>query len=106
MEITKKDVEYIAELARLDLNEEEKELYKTQLKNILDWMEELNSVDTLNVEPTAHVIGRTNIFSSATTTPHSVGRQDEPEEFKNRKTILNNVPERELDFFKVKKVIE
>lgn len=113
MEITKKDVEYIAELARLDLNEEEKELYKTQLKNILDWMEELNSVDTLNVEPTAHVLGRTNIFSPATTTSHSAarqaflaGREDEPEKFKNREIILNNAPERELDFFKVKKVIE
>lgn len=95
MEITKEDVQYIAELARLQLSEEETELYRTQLKTILDWMEKLNSVDTLNVEPTLHVLGIKNVF-----------RLDIPEKFKDRDIILNNAPERELDFFKVKKVIK
>ncbi|MEW6041736.1 MAG: Asp-tRNA(Asn)/Glu-tRNA(Gln) amidotransferase subunit GatC [Elusimicrobiota bacterium] len=95
MEITKKDVEYISELARLKLTEEEKDIYQGQLKNILDWMEELNNADTSKVLPTAHVLGIKNVF-----------RPDEPEKFKNRDAILDNAPERELDFFKVKKVIE
>jgi aspartyl-tRNA(Asn)/glutamyl-tRNA(Gln) amidotransferase subunit C len=104
MGITKKDVEYISELARLTLTEEEKNIYQGQLKNILDWMEELNNADTLQIEPTAHVLGIANVFSPATTA--SAGRPDVPEKFKNRDAILNNAPEREFDFLKVKKVIE
>lgn len=95
MEITEKDVEYIAELARLELRQEEKKLYAGQLKNILGWVEELNKAKTGEVPPTAHILGLENVL-----------RDDNPETFTDRQAILKNAPEREFDFVKVRKVIE
>ena len=95
MEITQKDVEYIAELARLELTGQEKSLYAGQLKNILSWMEELNSADTSGIEPTAHILGLENVL-----------REDKPEPFPDREAILKNAPQREGDYVKVPKVIE
>ncbi|MCX5784334.1 MAG: Asp-tRNA(Asn)/Glu-tRNA(Gln) amidotransferase subunit GatC [Elusimicrobia bacterium] len=88
-EITKKDVEYIAELARLGLTEEEENLYAGQLKKILFWMEELNSADTSGIEPTAHILGLENVL-----------REDKPELFPDREAILKNAPQRENDLMK------
>lgn len=99
MEITEKDVEYIAELARLELTSEEKRIYQTQLKNILDWMEMLNQTDTSKVQPAFH----------AACPPEADGnvlRDDRPVQSENRDDILKNAPDREFDFIKVKKVIE
>jgi aspartyl-tRNA(Asn)/glutamyl-tRNA(Gln) amidotransferase subunit C len=95
MEITKKDVEYIAELAKLELTEEEKNLYGGQLKNIFAWIEELNKAGTSGVQPTAHILGL-----------ESVLREDLPEPFANMESILKLAPQREFDFVKVPKVIE
>jgi len=95
MEITEKDVEYIAELARLELNAEEKKLYAGQLKSIFGWMEELNKADTASVPPTSNILGAENRL-----------REDKPVYFEDREAILRNAPEREYDFIRVKKVIE
>ncbi|HBB65784.1 MAG: asparaginyl/glutamyl-tRNA amidotransferase subunit C [Elusimicrobia bacterium GWA2_56_46] len=95
MEITEKDVEHIAELARLELAAEEKKLYTGQLKSIFGWMEELNKADTASVPPTSNVLGAANPL-----------REDKPFYFEDREAILKNAPGREYDFIKVKKVIE
>ncbi|HAH32867.1 MAG TPA: Asp-tRNA(Asn)/Glu-tRNA(Gln) amidotransferase subunit GatB [Elusimicrobia bacterium] len=95
MKIEKQDVEYIAELSRLELTGDEKELYSLQLDNILSWMEELNKTDTSKVEPTAHILGLENVL-----------RPDISELFQDREAILKNAPQRESDFIKVPKVIE
>ncbi|HAF96251.1 MAG: asparaginyl/glutamyl-tRNA amidotransferase subunit C [Elusimicrobia bacterium GWC2_51_8] len=95
MKIEKKDVEYIADLSRLELTGEEKELYSAQLGDILSWMDELNKADTSKVEPTAHILGLENVL-----------RSDLPEPFPDREAILKLAPQRELDFIKVPKVIE
>ena len=95
MNITEKDVNDIAELARLELLPEEKKLYTGQLKNIFVWMDELNKADTASVLPTANVPG-----------PENNLREDKPIVFKDRDAILNNAPDREYDFIKVKKVIQ
>jgi len=95
MDINIKDVENIAELARLELSPEEKQLYSGQLKNILGWIEELNKADTAGTAPTAHILGLENVL-----------REDTPAPFADRQAILNNAPEREFDFVKVRKVIE
>jgi len=95
MNITTKDVEHIAELARLDLSPEEKQLYSGQLRNIFGWVEELNKAETGGVQPTAHILGLENVL-----------REDKPEPFADRQAILKNAQEREFDFVKVRKVME
>ncbi|MBU1131795.1 Asp-tRNA(Asn)/Glu-tRNA(Gln) amidotransferase subunit GatC [Patescibacteria group bacterium] len=55
MPISKKHIEHLAELARLDITEEEKEKYAEQISSILEYFEQLNEMDTMNVEPLAQV---------------------------------------------------
>ena len=95
MAITKKDVEHVARLARLALTEEEKEKFTVQLSKILEYVEKLKELDTSNVQPTAHP------FFSKT-----VWREDKSLPFTDVESILKNAPDREDNFFKVKKVIE
>ena len=56
--LTKKDVERIASLARLELTDEEKDLYTRQLADILGYAQQIGTVDTSGVPATAHVLGR------------------------------------------------
>lgn len=51
MSITRKEVEHIAHLARIELNEEEKTKFEKELSAILEFVKKLNEVDTDNVEP-------------------------------------------------------
>jgi aspartyl-tRNA(Asn)/glutamyl-tRNA(Gln) amidotransferase subunit C len=88
------DVEKIAELARIELNDEEKKKFSIQFNTIIKWIDELNEVNTESVEPIYSVTEATNNF-----------RKDEPIEFENAKDIIKNFPNREYDFLKVKKVI-
>ncbi len=62
--ITKADVEYVAELARIALDEDEKELFVDQLGQILAYAQELAEVSTDNIEPTAHAVPMRNVFRS------------------------------------------
>jgi aspartyl-tRNA(Asn)/glutamyl-tRNA(Gln) amidotransferase subunit C len=95
MALTKKDVEYVARLARLALTESEKEKFTGQLSQILDYFEQLKKIDTTHVSPTAHPF-----FT------HTVWKEDQPKPKEQTQKILANAPEREDDFFKVRKVIE
>ena len=51
-----KDVEHVAKLARLELNEEEKVKFSKQLGDILKYVEQMNEVDTTGVEPMNHAM--------------------------------------------------
>lgn len=95
MKISKKDVLETAELARLEFNEEELEKFTHQLGDILEYIEDLNELDTQNVEPTSHVL--------ELSTPL---RKDKVEQLITAEEALQNAPEREDDFFVVPKVIE
>jgi aspartyl-tRNA(Asn)/glutamyl-tRNA(Gln) amidotransferase subunit C len=57
MALTLKEVEHIANLARLNLTAEEKESYRRQLSDILSYAEQLQQVDTSHISPTASVLG-------------------------------------------------
>ncbi|MFH1239192.1 MAG: Asp-tRNA(Asn)/Glu-tRNA(Gln) amidotransferase subunit GatC [bacterium] len=94
MELTKKDVEYVAKLARLDLSGEEKEKYTVQIAKILEYVSKLNQLNTENIEPTSHVLPLENVF-----------REDEVKPSLKPEEILANAPEQEDGYFKVKKVI-
>lgn len=94
MPVTIKDVEYIANLARLEFKEEEKEKFTEQFNRILEYMDKLNELDTTNVEPLYHVIDIKNVF-----------REDIVKPSYPREEILKNAPSRTEYFFKVPKVI-
>lgn len=95
MSVTKKDVEYIAELARLKLNDEEIENYTVQLNEILTYVEKLNEIDTTNVEPLSHPVEGSNVF-----------REDIVKPSIDREIAFRNAPDRSELFFKVPKVID
>ncbi len=60
MKIGVKEVEYVGKLAQLAITEEEKSLFIGQLNSILEFVEQLNRLDTSNVEPTAHAMQSTD----------------------------------------------
>lgn len=91
------DVNYIAGLARLGLNEQEKEKLAKDLVAILDFVEKLKEVDVEGVEPTAQATGLQNISRT-----DEVRKEDE----QCRKQILANAPETKDNFIKVKAVFE
>ena len=92
--ISKQDVEHVALLARLELSEEEKELYTQQLNKILDAARALQEVNTDDVPPTAHVLPIQNVF-----------REDKLGEHIDPEKALSNAPDREENFFKVPKIV-
>ena len=89
--LSKTDVEYIAKLARLDLDEAEKDKFSRELSSVLDYVDLLSEVDTENIEPTAQVTGLV-----------SVTREDKIEKSGiNYEDIELNAPEFEEKSFKV-----
>jgi aspartyl-tRNA(Asn)/glutamyl-tRNA(Gln) amidotransferase subunit C len=88
-------LEHLAQLARLDLGERERDLFAGQLKDILVYMEKLGELDTTDVEPTSHVISLGNVF-----------REDLPEPSLDREEALDNAPDRTEKFYRVPKIIE
>jgi aspartyl-tRNA(Asn)/glutamyl-tRNA(Gln) amidotransferase subunit C len=95
VKIDRKVVENVANLARLELDEEEKELYVTQLNSILTYMEKLDELDTTEIPPTSHAINLANVF-----------REDLVIESLGSEKSLDNAPEADRGFFKVPKIIE
>lgn len=91
--ITKKEVEHVAKLARLELSEEEKQKYTEQLSDILDYFNQLNEVNTENIEPMVHVLPVRNVM-----------REDSVELASNKQEILKNAPVEENGYFKVPKI--
>jgi len=60
--LTKADVEHIAKLSKLELTEEEKNKFAGQLSNVLEYVDQLNEVDTVGVEETSQVTGLKNVY--------------------------------------------
>jgi aspartyl-tRNA(Asn)/glutamyl-tRNA(Gln) amidotransferase subunit C len=94
MSVSLKEVEKIAGLARLHITQEEKKKYTEQLNLILDYMEQLNQVDTSDVEPLSHPLELTNVF-----------REDEIRPSLPVDKALKNAPDKSGNYFKVPKVI-
>ncbi|MBW5449392.1 Asp-tRNA(Asn)/Glu-tRNA(Gln) amidotransferase subunit GatC [Cohnella sp. CFH 77786] len=95
MSITVKDVEHVANLARLDLSAEEKEQFTGQLNAILKYAEKLGELDTSDVEPTSHVLPLANVM-----------REDEARPSWPIEKVLANAPDEEDGQFKVPAVLE
>ncbi|HEX8681783.1 MAG TPA: Asp-tRNA(Asn)/Glu-tRNA(Gln) amidotransferase subunit GatC [Ardenticatenaceae bacterium] len=95
MSLTLKQVEEIAELARLDLSRGEKERFRDQLSAILDYAERLQQLDTSDVPPTAQVTGLVGVMREDVITASFT--QDE---------ALANAPQDQDGFFVVPTVLE
>lgn len=89
------DIDYVANLARLDLTKEEKEKYARQLGDILKYIEKLNQLDTKDIHPTAHIIPMKNIW-----------REDGVKGSLDRKELEKNISYMKDGFFTVPPVIE
>ena len=94
MPITMKDVEYVANLAKLELSEEEKKRFQKELDNIIKYIDQLNELDTTNVPITSHVTFLQNVF-----------REDEVLPSLSPDQALANAPEKKDGFFRVPRVI-
>lgn len=57
MQLSREDIEKLSKLARIELSEEEKEKYRNEITQVLDYVEQLNEVNTEGVVPVAHVTG-------------------------------------------------
>lgn len=91
--ITIKDVEHVAKLARLELTNDEKELYTKQLGDVLKYVDQMNEVDTTNVKPMTQVIDFVNVM-----------REDKVYYEHTKEELMSNAPEEENGFFKVPKI--
>ena len=89
------DVAYVAELARLELTEEEKAVFQPQLEGIVGYVEKISSVDVEGVEPMMHGRPLVNVFRE------DVVRPSLPVE-----TALANAPKRVGDEFLLPKIVE
>lgn len=93
--ITRRQVEHVARLARLELTEEEIDLFTTQLGDILKWVDKLQELDTTDVEPTAHTIPLRNVM-----------RKDEVKPSWPKEEILKNASDEHNGFFRVPRILE
>jgi aspartyl-tRNA(Asn)/glutamyl-tRNA(Gln) amidotransferase subunit C len=94
MSVTIKDVEHIAKLANLEFTDAEKNKYTQQMNQMLAYVEQMNKLDTGDVEPLSHVIELSNVF-----------RADEAKQGISTEDALRNAPSKDEHFFKVPKVI-
>jgi len=94
MSISKQEVEHVAWLARLALDEDEKERFTEQLQVILEHAGRIAEVDTSAVEPMTHSLELVNVT-----------RADETRECLSREAALSNAPEQEDGYFVVPKIV-
>ena len=111
MKVTEKDVAYVADLANLDLTDEERTSMLRDLNSILDYIDRLNELDTSNVPPMAQVSNRYGMDQARQGSERFAyaAREDVLEGL--RKSLphgeaLANAPDADEDFFRVPKVIE
>ena len=95
MKVDKEALQKIAHLARLEVRPEEETDLLNSLNEVLNWMEQLNEVDTTGVEPLTHISGETNVL-----------REDEVKNQLPREQALVNAPQHDGQFFEVPKVMD
>lgn len=94
MKIDHETLHKIAHLSRLEISaEEEPEMIK-KLEGVLNWMEQLNEIDTENVAPLTHMTEEINAF-----------REDIPKNTITREEGLSNAPKHDDKYFRVAKVM-
>jgi aspartyl-tRNA(Asn)/glutamyl-tRNA(Gln) amidotransferase subunit C len=95
MEITKSQIQHVAHLARLELDERAIDTFANQISEILQYVDKLQRLDTQDIPATSHAISLTNAF-----------REDEERLHLPTEDALANAPAKEGGSFVVPKVIE
>ena len=93
--ITDEIMEYVEILAKLELTEEERIQAKADMSRMLDYIDQLNELDTSGVEPMTHIFPVHNVF-----------RDDTEEDQWSREQMLDNAPEKKDGFFQVPRTVE
>ena len=99
MKINREDMVRVAELAYLDLSEDELEKYRRQIDEILDYIGKLNELDTSGVEPMAQVLANDQAADATM-------REDLVVPSAVAEDVLRQAPDPEPPYFRVPKVIE
>ena len=95
MKLTLEEVKHIAELARLQLTDDEMARYAEQLSDILDYAARLQSIDTSGISPTERVSSAGNVL-----------RKDKARPGLSQQELLDNAPETEKGQFRVPPILE
>lgn len=95
MSVSKEDVLHIAKLSKLNLTDEELEMYTNDLSSIVDFANQLSNIDVEGVKPTAHILKIQNVF-----------RKDVMQPSYDREEILKNAPSKDAGCVSVPKVVE
>lgn len=95
MKIDISEIERLAELSRLRLNDEEKNAAREDMERIIGFIDKLQQVDTTGIEPLVHVNNHVNVL-----------RDDVESQSVNKEDALKNAPSHDSDFFKIPKVLK
>lgn len=96
--ISTKEIQHLADLARLKVDKKEMEKYAEELSEILVYVEQLNAIKTDKISPTAQVVELENTFRT--------DKVDLDYTSKTKEEIINNSPDKKDNLFKVKTVFE
>jgi aspartyl-tRNA(Asn)/glutamyl-tRNA(Gln) amidotransferase subunit C len=95
-ELTREDVLKLARLARLDLTDEEVEAFRQQLSEVLQYVAQLDAVDTTGLEPTTQVTGLKNVWRDDTVVDYGINPED----------LLRLAPQSQDGHIKVKRMLQ
>ena len=95
MKINQTLIEKLAKLSQLDFSQEEKSKMEKDLNKILDFVDELNNLNTENVEPLVYINEEVNKL-----------RKDEVSKHLKKENALKNAPVKDSDYFKVPRVVK
>ena len=94
MSISKEQIMHIANLASLNLSDKEIEKYTEDMKEILEFANMINNVNTDGMDETIGANANSNVF-----------RKDEVKDFENKELLLKNAPSQDEGMFRIPKVI-
>lgn len=94
MKVSKEELLHIADLADLNIKDEEVDNYLENLQNILNFADVINKAKTEGLEETIGANENCNVF-----------RKDEVKEFENKEGLMQNAPEKERNMYKIPKVL-
>ncbi len=94
-DLTKNDVLKLAQLARLSLSQDEVILFQKEISSILDYVKQLENIETSGLEPTSQVTGLTNVMREDVIKDYGISRTE----------LLKNLPDSKDGMIKVKRML-